>query len=96
MFNINNCTVQNKRTVKKFGPEKIIVQYLIRILQSGNLAKIIIIHAQFIWYPIVLNCWYAPYKLFIQQIVRLFHLPISIFYVSLQDLTIFKCLNAAT
>ena len=93
MFKINSCTVKNKRTGEKFNPEKIIAQYLIRIVQSGNLAKIIIIiHPQFILYPKVLNCWYALCKFFIQQIVRLSHLPISIFYyVSLQDLTIFKC-----
>ena len=60
-----------------------------KIVQSGNLAKIIIIHAQFIWYPRKLNCWYAPFKLIIQQIVSLSHLPISILYASLQDLTIF-------
>ena len=39
MFKINNRTVQNKRTGKKFGPEKIIVQYLIRIMRRGNLPE---------------------------------------------------------
>ena len=39
MFKINNRTVQNKRTGKKFGPEKKIVQYLIRIMRRGNLPE---------------------------------------------------------
>lgn len=39
MFKINNRTVQNKRTGEKFGPVKIIVLYLIRIVHSGNWAK---------------------------------------------------------
>ena len=34
------CTVQNKRTGEKLGPEKVIIQYLIRIVQrGGNLAE---------------------------------------------------------
>ena len=37
MFKINNRRVKNKLTVEKFGPEKIIVQYLIRIVHRGNL-----------------------------------------------------------
>ena len=36
-FKINNRTVQNKHTVEKFGPEKIIAQYLIRIVKRENL-----------------------------------------------------------
>lgn len=39
MFKIKNCKVQNKRTGEKFGTEKIIVRYLIRIVQRGNLAE---------------------------------------------------------
>ena len=39
MFKINNRTVQNKRTGKKFGPEKKTVQYLIRIMRRGNLPE---------------------------------------------------------
>ena len=39
MFEINNRTVQNKRREEKFGPEQIIVQYLLRIVQRGNLAE---------------------------------------------------------
>ena len=39
MFEINNRTVQNERTRGKFGSEKIIVQYLIRILQTRNLVE---------------------------------------------------------
>ena len=39
MFKINNRSVQNKRTGKKFGPEKKIVQYLIRIMRRGNLPE---------------------------------------------------------
>ena len=35
MFKIN-CTVQNKRTGEKLGPEKVIIQYLIRIEQRGG------------------------------------------------------------
>ena len=46
MFRINNRIVQNKRTEEKFDPEKIIVQYLIRIVQGENLAKKIIAHVQ--------------------------------------------------
>ena len=38
MFKINNRKVQNKRTGEKFGSEKIIVRYLIRIVERGNLA----------------------------------------------------------
>ena len=36
-FKINNRTVQNKHTVEKFRPEKIIAQYLIRIVKRENL-----------------------------------------------------------
>ena len=39
IFKINNRIVQNKRTEEKFAPEEIIVQYLIRIVQGGNLDK---------------------------------------------------------
>ena len=39
MFKIYNRTMQNKHTVEKFGPVKITVQYLTRIVQRGNLAK---------------------------------------------------------
>ena len=39
MFKINNRKLQNKRTGEKIGPEKITVQYLIRILQMGNLLE---------------------------------------------------------
>lgn len=39
MLKINNRAVQNKRTGEKFGPVKIIVLYLIRIVQRGNWAK---------------------------------------------------------
>ena len=39
MFKINNHKLQNKRTGEKIGPEKITVQYLIRILQMGNLLE---------------------------------------------------------
>ena len=39
LLKINNRTVQNKRTGKKFGPEKKIVQYLIRIMRRGNLPE---------------------------------------------------------
>ena len=39
MFKINNRSVQNKRTGKKFGPVKIIVLYLIRIMRRGNLPE---------------------------------------------------------
>ena len=39
MFKIYNRTVQNKHTVEKFGPVKITVQHLTRIVQRGNLAK---------------------------------------------------------
>ena len=46
MFRINNRIVQNKRTEEKFDPEKIIVQYLIRIVQGENLDKKIIVHVQ--------------------------------------------------
>ena len=46
MFRINNRIVQNKRTEEKFAPEKIIVQYLIRIVQGENLDKKIIVHVQ--------------------------------------------------
>ena len=47
MFKINNHKLQNKRTGEKIGPEKITVQYLIRILQMGNLLeKKITVHVQ--------------------------------------------------
>ena len=39
MFKIYNRKVQNKRTGEKFGSEKIIAQYVIRIVQRGNLAE---------------------------------------------------------
>ena len=39
IFKINNRTEQNKRTGEKFGSEKIIVQYLIRIVQRRNLPE---------------------------------------------------------
>ena len=39
MFKIYNRTVQNKLTGEKFGSEKIIAQYVIRIVQRGNLAE---------------------------------------------------------
>ena len=39
MLKIDTHTVQRKHTGEKFGSEKIIVQYLIRIVQRGNLAK---------------------------------------------------------
>ena len=39
MFKINNRTVQNKRTGEKFGPDKIIAQYIIRIVQRVNIAE---------------------------------------------------------
>ena len=39
MFKINNRTVQNKRTRREFSPEKIIAQYLIRIIQREIFAK---------------------------------------------------------
>ena len=38
--------MQNKRTEEKFAPEEIIVQYLIRIVQGGNLDNKIIVHVQ--------------------------------------------------
>ena len=39
MFKVNNRKGQNKRTVEKFDPEKIIVEYLIRIVHRRNLAE---------------------------------------------------------
>ena len=39
MFKINNRTEQNKRTGEKFGQQKMIVQYLLKIVQRGNLAE---------------------------------------------------------
>ena len=46
MFRINNRTVQNKRTEEKFGPVKIIILYLIRIVQRGNWAKKMIVYVR--------------------------------------------------
>ena len=39
MFIISNGAVQNKWTLEKFGPETIIVPYLIRIVQRGNFTE---------------------------------------------------------
>ena len=39
MFKINHLTVQNKCTVEKFGPEKIIAQYLIKDRTGGKLGR---------------------------------------------------------
>ena len=74
MFKISNCTVQNKCTGEKFGPENIIIQYLIRIIQRGNLAKNNNCTCTIIWYPRVLskksmkNCHSMYYFLIIQPL----------------------------
>ena len=53
MFKINNSIMQKKFTGEKFGPEKIIAQYLIRIVQRLNLAGKKISHVQLL----IFQCW---------------------------------------